>query len=160
MLMNFRASVAVLLALLVAGPALAAGLRADWPTTTLRHRAASRLKAPGRAAPAQAAALPAFYPGPLPGALLPDAAPQRPAPALVLLAGIVRLPNGQPCPGVCIFPTTDARQLAVTDADGIFYLPIPAHTALHIQADYFGVGSSQVAISGVAPQPVSIVLGQ
>jgi len=145
----------LLLALLAGGPAQAAGTRpADratgQPTTTLPQQAARQ--AARRAA---VVAPPAWQP-----AAASPAPAQPPGPALVLLAGIVRRPDGQPCPGVCVFPTTNARQLAVTDADGIFYLPVLAHTPLHIQADYFGVGSSQIAISGVAPQPVSIVLGR
>jgi len=146
----------LLLALLAGGPAQAAGTRpADQatgqPTTTLPQQAARRA---ARLA-AAVVAPPAWQP-----AAASPAPAQPPGPALVLLAGIVRRPDGQPCPGVCVFPTTNARQLAVTDADGIFYLPVLAHTPLHIQADYFGVGSSQIAISGVAPQPVSIVLGR
>ncbi|TDN36501.1 hypothetical protein E4631_19015 [Hymenobacter sp. UV11] len=81
-------------------------------------------------------------------------------PKLVCLTGVVLNPEGRPCPGVCVFPTTNTHQVVVTDAQGNFQLQVPAQTALSLQADCFGLGSSRVTIDGHTPQPVHIVLGR
>ncbi len=94
---------------------------------------------------------------------LPAATEARPAtaePQLVYLTGVVLNPDGRPCPGVCVFPTTNTHQVVVTDAQGNFQLQVPAQTALSLQADCFGLGSSRVAIDSHTPQPVRIVLGR
>lgn len=160
--------------LLLAGPALAARtqpvnlkLKADRPTTTARRSATAR---PGAAAKA---ATPAGNKGPrrtgAPAvALVPpptaatttEAQPVAAEPRLVCLTGVVLNPNGQPCPGVCVFPTTNTHQVVVTDAQGNFQLQVPAQTALSLQADCFGLGSSRVTIDSHTPQPVHIVLGR
>lgn len=91
---------------------------------------------------------------PLPTAALPEASPQ------ICLAGLVVGADGRPCPGVCVFPTTNVRQIAVTNAQGAFQLQVPAHTALSLQAEYVGLGSTRVAIPSEPGQPVQIVLGR
>ncbi len=157
--------------LLVAGPALAArtqpvGLKTSRPTTTARRSATARPGATAKAvapagnkgarrtgAPAVAAVL-------RPLVATPDAQPVAAVPKLVYLTGVVLNPNGRPCPGVCVFPTTNTHQVTVTDAQGNFQLQVPAQTALSLQADFFGLGSSRVTIDSHTPQPVRIVLGR
>jgi hypothetical protein len=151
--------------LLVAGPALAArtqpvGLKTSRPTTTARRSATARPGATARAvAPAgnkggRRTGAPAAAPVPRPVIATPVAEPK-----LVYLTGVVLNPDGRPCPGVCVFPTTNTHQITVTDAQGNFQLQVPAQKALSLQADFFGLGSSRVTIDGNTPQPVRIVLG-
>jgi hypothetical protein len=117
---------------------------------------------PTRRAPA------ALHPAPAAPALLAvatapvAAAPQPEAiPNLINVVGTILGADGQPRPGVSVFPTSNPRLLAVTDAKGAFKLQLPATAGtIHLQADYFGVGSSRVAIDGQHPQPLTIVLGQ
>ncbi len=95
----------------------------------------------------------------------PEAAPVAPkpeaAPHSVLVAGTIVGTDGKPCPGACVFPTSNPRLIAVTDAMGTFRLQVPAAAgSFSLQADYFGVGSSRVAVDGQHPQPISIVLGK
>lgn len=157
--------------LLLGGPARAAITRpAGGPTTRpLAHRATpsrlgatratpSRLVAP-QLRPATLIALPSSAAGQRPvllAATKPAATPHR----LLYLTGTVLDANGQPCPGVCVFPTTDTHQIAVTNAQGDFQLQVRAHTALSLQAEYLGVGSSRVALADYVGQPVRIVLGR
>lgn len=160
---------AVALFLLTVGLAQAATLpTASKASRPLAHRAPlarPAAKAPARLAhPLQAATLVALV---QPGAEQPEtllvdrpAAAVASTPRLVCLAGTVRNAAGQPCPGVCVFSTADCRQIAVTNAEGDFQLRVPANTALSLQADYFGLGSSRVAIEGHSAQPVRIVLGR
>ncbi|MGI4741509.1 MAG: carboxypeptidase regulatory-like domain-containing protein [Janthinobacterium lividum] len=89
-----------------------------------------------------------------------DALPTVAAPKLVCLAGVVLGPNGQPCPGACVFATTNTHQMTVTDADGNFQLQVPVQSALTVQADFMGQGSSQVAIDSHMPLPVRLVLAR
>lgn len=120
------------------GPAVAQGVR---PTPTRRAPVARPAAAP---AP-EAAAAPK-----------PEAAPRT-----VSVSGTIVGTDGQPRPGVSVFPTTNPRLIAVTDATGTFHLQVPAAEGfLRLQADYFGVGSSRVEVDGQHPQPVRIVLGQ
>jgi hypothetical protein len=90
------------------------------------------------------------------------AAPQpEAAPSLITVVGTILGTDGQPRPGVSVFPTSNPRLLAITDAKGAFRLQLPATAGvIHLQADYFGVGSSRLDVDGQHPQPVHIVLGQ
>ncbi|GAA4496193.1 hypothetical protein GCM10023172_09070 [Hymenobacter ginsengisoli] len=128
------------------------------------HPAATKAARPqARRAAMRPAARPLFK---RPQAAVP--APASPAPAaidlpdtrLFCLAGLVLGADGQPCPGVCVFPTTNVRQIAVTNAQGAFQLQVPAHTALSLQAEYVGFGSTRVALDGHTAQPVHIILGR
>lgn len=154
---------------LVGGPAQAASIRlAGGPTARplTRHATPSRLGA--RATPSRPVAArlhfttlvalrqPATGQPPVLLATAPAPAPQR----LLYLTGTVRDPDGQPCPGVCVFPTTTPRQIAVTNAQGDFQLQVPAHTNLNLQAEYVGLGSRRVALTDYLGQPVHIVLGR
>lgn len=158
--------------LLFAGPALAArtqpvGLKTNRPTATTRRSATAR---PGAATKAAALAgskgacrtgAPAVASVPRPAAATtPSAQPVVAEPQLVCLTGVVLSPGGRPCPGVCVFPAANARQVAVTDAQGTFHLQVPAQMALSLQADYAGLGSSRVIIDSRTPQLVHIVLGR
>jgi hypothetical protein len=155
---HLAASVAVLL--LLGGPALAAR---TVPTSGKATRPQARRGAVRPAAKA-VAHRPASLAKPL---LAPtSAAPVVAAPTeakasqpLIYLSGIVLGADGRPCPGVCVFPTTNVRQIAVTDARGAFQLQVPAHTALSLQAEYVGLGSTRVALDGKTAQPVRITLG-
>lgn len=164
-----RSSIAaVACLLLLTGPASAArtqpaGYKADPP-------AAARRSAPARPAAARPATLAGKRPARRHAAPVvapqPAAAPAPPvaavvaAPQLVSLKGLVFDAQGRPSPGVCVFPTTDTHQIAVTDAQGNFQLQVPAQTALSLQAEYVGVGSSRVTVNTSAAQPVHIVLGR
>ncbi|WP_223648986.1 carboxypeptidase-like regulatory domain-containing protein [Hymenobacter psoromatis] len=81
------------------------------------------------------------------------------APQLIQLRGVVLNPDGRPCAGASVFPAGAPRQLVVTDAQGSFVLPVPAGTALALQVEYFGVGSSRVAVSTPSAEPLRITLG-
>ncbi len=159
--------------LLLAGPALAARtqpvslkLKADRPTTarrsaTARPGAAAKAAAPAGNKGARRTGAPAVAALPQPTvATTTVAQPVVAEPQLVCLTGVVLNPDGRPCPGVCVFPTTNTHQVVVTDALGNFQLQVPAQTALSLQADCFGLGSSRVTIDGHTPQPVHIVLGR
>ena len=77
------------------------------------------------------------------------------------LVGTIVDPTGRPCAGVCVFPTSNPRLIAVTDATGTFRLQVPATAGtFYLQADYVGLGSRRVAIDSEHPQPVKIVLGE
>jgi hypothetical protein len=91
-----------------------------------------------------------------------EAAPQPPTdPRTVSISGTVRGADGQPRPGVSVFPSNNPRLLAVTDAKGAFSLQLPATAGtFRLQADYFGLGNSRFEVDGEHPQPVNIVLGQ
>ena len=84
----------------------------------------------------------------------PDASTQ-----LVTLSGTVLGADGLPCAGACVYPPASPRQMAVTDAHGVFHLQVPVSTQ-QLQADYFGLGSSRIALDNQHIQPVHIVLGQ
>jgi len=148
-----------LLALFAAGQLLAASTAAATGT----HPAAQAGRpAPARRAPA--AARPAA-PAPvlLAAAVAPVAAAPQPeaAPTVIDVVGTILGADGQPRPGVSVFPTANPRLLAVTDAKGTFKLQLPAAAGtIRLQADYFGVGSSRIDVDGQHPQPVHIVLGQ
>ena len=129
------------------------------------------LAAPGRAAdtpPAKGPAKPATgRPAPArpvaasaPVAAQPAASQPVESPHLVTLAGTIVGPDGQPRPGVCVFPTTSPRLLAVTDAHGTFQLQVPVAATLHLQAEYVGLGSTRFDVDGLHPQAIRIVLGQ
>lgn len=81
------------------------------------------------------------------------------APQVVVLTGVVLLADGQPCPGASVFMSGAPRQLVVTDARGAFALPVPAGSPLAIQADYFGVGSTRLALNKPSGQPLRLVFG-
>lgn len=96
---------------------------------------------------------------------LASAAPVAPAatnayaaPQFVTLTGVVVLANGQPCPGASVYMTGAARQLVVTDARGAFALSVPAGNSLAINAEYFGVGSTRVALDKPSPEPMRIII--
>jgi hypothetical protein len=114
--------------------------------------------APTRRAPAAPRPTPVAAPAlPAPAA---SAEPEA-APRLIVVTGTILGANGQPRPGVSVFPTSTPRLIAVTDAKGAFSLQLPAVAGtIHLQADYFGVGSSRIQVDGQHPQPVTIVLGQ
>lgn len=91
----------------------------------------------------------------------PVADPPAVVPRMLSLVGTIVDPYGRPCAGVCVFPTSNPRLIAVTDATGTFHLQVPATTGIfYLQADYVGLGSRRVAIDSQHPQPVSIVLGE
>jgi hypothetical protein len=77
-----------------------------------------------------------------------------------ILTGTILGAEGQPRPGVCVFPVADRRLIAVTDAHGTFKLQVPDAPMQHLQAEYVGLGSTRFDIDGQHPQPVRIVLGQ
>jgi len=79
---------------------------------------------------------------------------------LTMLTGTILGANGLPQPGVCVFPVTNRRLIAVTDARGTFQLQVPAATTQHLQAEYVGLGSTRFDIDGQNPAPVRIVLGR
>lgn len=82
------------------------------------------------------------------------------APQVVQLRGVVLNPDGRPCAGASVYPAGLPRQLVVTDAKGAFVLPVPAGVALSLQVEYFGVGSSRVAVAAPSAEPLHIVLGK
>jgi hypothetical protein len=90
------------------------------------------------------------------------AAPQpAAAPRQLSVSGTVVGTAGQPLAGVSVFPTFNPRLLAVTDDKGFFSLQLPAPAGpFHLQTEYFGVGSSRVAVDAQRLQPITIVLGQ
>ncbi|MDO7884053.1 hypothetical protein [Hymenobacter cheonanensis] len=142
--------------LLCGGPARAASTLPatgkDTRPQARRGAARSAARAPARRLPTLVAASP------------PAAQPPAPAteaqPPQVCLAGLVLGADGQPCPGVCVFPTTNVRQIAVTNAQGAFQLQVPAHAALSLQAEYVGLGSTRLAVGAEPGPPVRIVLGR
>jgi hypothetical protein len=101
--------------------------------------------------------------GPASAVSLPEAAAST-APAegtqLTLLTGTILGADGQPRPGVCVFPITNRRLIAVTDAHGMFKLQVPAAATQHLQAEYVGLGSTRFDMDGQHPTPVRVVLGQ
>jgi len=141
--------------LLAVGTTHATGTR---PTAQAGRPAPAR-PAPAAPRPAAATAAPALL-----AAAAPVAAtePQpEVAPRLVHVSGTILGTDGQPRPGVSVFPASNPRLIAVTDTKGAFSLQLPATAGtIHLQADYFGVASSRIAIDGQHPQPISIVLGQ
>ena len=79
---------------------------------------------------------------------------------VVQLRGVVLTPDGRPCAGASVYPAGQARQLVVTDAQGGFVLPVPAGAALSLQVEYFGVGSSRVAVAAPSAAPLRVILGK
>ena len=134
----FRSFSVALVALLLAGSAQAA------PTTTGPQLPA---KPHGPQAPTVVAAA-------TPAALDPD------APQLTQLKGVVLNADGRPFPGASVYPAGAPRQLVVTDAQGAFVLPVLAGTAVSLQVEYFGVGSSRVRVEHPSAEPLHITLGQ
>jgi hypothetical protein len=168
--LRFSLAAPVAALLLLGGPARAATTRPASGATIrplVRRGPTSRLGGV-RATPSRTAALP-LRPATLvvmrrPGAgqsplLLVGTAPAA-MPRPVYLTGTVLDPNGQPCPGVCVFPTTNTHQIAVTNAQGAFQLQVLTHTALSLQAEYVGLGSSRMALADYSGQPVRFVLGR
>ncbi|QKG55732.1 hypothetical protein GKZ68_03185 [Hymenobacter sp. BRD128] len=158
-MLGLRSSIAasIALLLLLGGPAQAAR---TLPTAGKNTRPQARRRAirPAAKAPAHQ---PAGRPQSAPAPVSPRAgASAPPETRLLYLAGLVLGADGQPCPGVCVFPTTNVRQIAVTDAHGAFLLQVPAHTALSLQAEYVGLGSTRIALDGETAQPVHITLGR
>ncbi|MGI4834591.1 MAG: carboxypeptidase-like regulatory domain-containing protein [Janthinobacterium lividum] len=82
------------------------------------------------------------------------------APQPVMLTGVVLLADGQPCPGASVFMTNAPRQLVVANARGEFSLPVPAGSPVAIKADYFGVGSTRLALDQPSGQPLRLTLGR
>lgn len=141
--------------LLAAGATHATGTRptaqAGRPVPARRVAAAARPIAVAAAPVLLASAAPVAATAPQPEA----------APRTVSVTGTILGADGQPRPGVSVFPTFNPRLIAITDAKGTFSLPLPATPGIvHLQADYFGVGSSRVDIDGQHPQPINLVLGQ
>ena len=153
---SFAASVAVLL--LLGGPAQAI------PTLPVASKISRPPARRGAVRPAAKALAhrPASLPQPVaPAIARPAAVVSVPAEArLMRLTGFVVGADGRPRPGVCVFPTTNVRQVAVTDAHGAFQLQVPAHTSLSLQAEYVGLGSTRVAVDGEPAQPVYITLAR
>lgn len=150
--MTTRFHLAALLAacsLLLAGPTHAASTD---PTAAQARRPTPTRRAP-TARPNPAPLAPAAAPAPAP--------PPEATPRTIVLAGTVQAADGRPYPGVCVFPTSNPRLLAVTDATGAFRLQVPAPLGnINLQADYFGVASRRVAVDAQHPQAIRIVLGQ
>lgn len=93
-----------------------------------------------------------------PVASAPAATDAYAAPQTVMLTGVVVLANGQPCPGASVYMSGAARQLVVTDARGAFALPVPAGNSLAINAEYFGVGSTRLALGKPSTEPLRITI--
>ncbi len=155
--------------LLLGGPARAATTQplSGAATRPLGHRTTTFRPGAARATPGRkvGALRPATLAVRRPGAgqpplLLVAAAPAATPQRLVCLTGTVLNPDGQPCPGVCVFPTTNTHQIAVTNAQGDFQLQVLTRTALSLQAEYVGLGSSRLALTDYSGQPVRIVLGR
>lgn len=94
---------------------------------------------------------------------VPEATPVSatpPAPRLVQLAGTVLGPDGLPRPGASVFVVGDAKQMAVTDAQGNFELTVPAVPNVQLQADFVGLGTTTVKLDAREPAPVFITLGE
>lgn len=141
-----------LLALSAAGSLLLAG-----PA----HAASTDPTAAQAGHPAPARRPPAAHPTATAAATVTEGPQPEVAPRTVVLAGTVLGTDGRPYPGVCVFPTTNPRLMAVTDAKGTFRLQVPASVGkVRLQADYFGVASSRVEVDGQYPQAISIVLGK
>lgn len=138
--------------------------------TTAAGQAVARPTGPheGRPTPKKAVAAAKASPATRPAQLVaavPIATPAAPAggpaaPELVQLRGVVLNPDGRPCAGASVFPAGLPRQLVVTDAKGAFVLPVPAGVALSLQVEYFGVGSSRVAVDAPSAEPLRITLGK
>ena len=138
-----RSFAAAFVVLGLAGPVLA--------TTGHGGRQASR--PPSRQTPVALAA-------PVVAAPADTTAANLAAARLVQLKGLVLNPDGRPCAGASVFPAGAPRQLVVTDAQGAFVLSVPAGTALSLQVEYFGVGSSRVAVEKPSAEPLRITLGK
>ena len=134
--------------LLAAGTAAATGTR---PTAQAGRPVPAR-RAPAAVHPASTATAPALLAvaaAPVAPAPQPEAAPSQ-----IDVVGTILGADGQPRPGASVFPTSNPRLLAVTDAKGAFRLQLPATAGtIHLQADYFGVGSSRINVDGQHPQP-------
>ncbi|NML63800.1 carboxypeptidase regulatory-like domain-containing protein [Hymenobacter sp. RP-2-7] len=130
-------------------PSLAASHEPSAKTLKTPKAPAKRTVALGAPA-AKAAAAPA--------AVVPAAAPA--APQQVVLTGVVLLTDGKPCPGASVFMANAPRQLAVTNARGEFSLAVPAGNPVAIKADYFGVGSTRLALDQPSGQPLRLTLGR
>ncbi|AMR29218.1 hypothetical protein A0257_20380 [Hymenobacter psoromatis] len=134
--------------------------------TTAAGQAVAHAAGPpvGHPAPKKAAAAdkasPAALPAQASAAALATVSVAPPASQLVQLKGLVLNPDGRPCPGASVFPAGAPRQLVVTNAKGAFVLSVPADTALVLQVEYFGVGSSRVAVDKPSAEPLRITLGQ
>ena len=136
----------------------AAGQAAARPTTPREGHPTPKKTAPaGKAGPAaRPAQLVAAVVVASPAA--PTAGPA--VPQTVQLRGVVLNPDGRPCAGASVFPAGLPRQLVVTDAQGAFVLPVPAGVALSLQVEYFGVGSSRVAVAAPSTELLHITLGK
>jgi hypothetical protein len=93
----------------------------------------------------------------LPGSTAPTTTAE--STQLTMLTGTILGADGQPQPGVCVFPVANRHLIAVTDARGTFQLQVPAAATQHLQAEYVGLGSTRFDIDGQHPTPVRIVLG-
>lgn len=82
------------------------------------------------------------------------------APQIVPLRGLVLNSDGRPCAGASVFPAGAPRQLVVTDAQGAFVLPVRAGTAVSLQVEYFGVGSSRVVVDKPLTEILRVTLGR
>lgn len=79
-------------------------------------------------------------------------------PQTVTLTGVVLRADGQPCAGASVYMSGAARQVVVTDSRGAFALPVPAGNPLALNAEYFGVGSTRVALDKPSTQPLLITI--
>ncbi len=134
--------------LLPAGQAVANSYTEDPPTKASRP-------APGK----KIAAAPVAPP------VVPVASPPTPAdapatPQLTLVRGVVLTPEGRPRAGASVYPAGAPRQLAITDAQGAFELPVPAGTAVSLRIEYFGEGSSRVEVPNPGTSLIRVTLGQ
>lgn len=93
-------------------------------------------------------------------AAAPRVAAAPAAPQTLVLTGVVLLADGRPCPGAGVFLATAPRQLVVANARGEFSLPVPATGPVAIKADYFGVGSTRLALDQPSGQPLRLTLGR
>ncbi len=136
--------------LLPAGQAVATPYTEDPPNKTNRP-------APGKKVAAAPVAPPVV---PVAGSTAPADGPPSTAPQLTLVRGIVLTPEGRPRAGASVYPAGAPRQLAITDAQGAFELPVPAGAAVSLRVEYFGEGSSRVEVPNPGTSLVRVTLGQ
>jgi hypothetical protein len=159
-LLALRYCPTALLALLLAGTALAAPATDKHPVAKRQPATASKGKpaSPATASAKQTAApAAARVTAPSPSELATTPAP---SPQTVQLKGTVLAPDGRPCAGASVYPAGAPRQLVVTDAQGAFTLPVPAGAAVALRVEYFGEGSSRIDVPVPSTEPLRITLGK
>jgi hypothetical protein len=106
----------------------------------------------------QASSLLTSVAGPLGMIPTADSLP-TPSPIL-LLKGTVLLRTGQPCAGTSVWVVGAPRQLVMTNAQGVFELPVPTGVAVVLSIDYLGEGTSRVQVPLPLTKPLHVTLGQ